>query len=197
MVAAAVIGGAVVGGVSSSMSASKAAKAQRAATDASVAENARQFDLVRQDTAPVRALGNQAVGTLSRLNSGDLSAFYADPGYQFARDQGIQAVQRQATAQGRSISGAEDKALIRYGTGIANQNYGSFYDRLLQSAGLGNTGIGASASAGANAAANIGAAYANSANARSSVYMQNGANINNAVQGAAGNLLLMKYLGTG
>jgi hypothetical protein len=197
MVAAAVIGGAVVGAGASTISSNKASKASRQAADATVAENRRQFDLVRQDTAPARELGVGAVGELKRLQGGDLSGFHADPGYQFARDEGLQSVQRNAIAQGRSISGSEDKALTRYGTGVANQQYGAFVDRLLQQAGLGNTGIGASAAAGANATTNIGNAYTNAGNARANAYLTAGQGINNAVQGGTSNFLLMKYLGSG
>lgn len=194
MVAAAVIGGAVVGAGASTVSANKQAKSAKSAADATVAENARQFDLVRQDTAGVRNLGEGAVGQLSKLQGGDLSAFYADPGYQFARDEGLKAAHGVAIAGGRSISGAEDKALTRYGTGVANQQYGAFVDRLLQQAGLGNTGIGASAAAGANAAGNIGSAYMNAGAMRGNAYANQAAGINNSVQGGISNMLLSKYL---
>lgn len=194
MVAAAVIGGAVVGAGASTISSNKAAGASKKASDQTVAEQQRQFDLVRSDTAGLRGLSDQSVASLSKLQSGDMSGSYKDPGYQFALDQGTQTAQRAAVAQGRSMSGAEDKALARYGTGLASQQYGSYVDRLLQSAGLGNTGIGASANAGANAANNIGNAYMNAGNARAGAYLTAGQGINNAVQGGISNVLLQKYL---
>lgn len=197
MVAAAVIGGAVIGAGASTISSNKAAGASKKAADQSVAEQQRQFDLVRSDTAALRGLSDQSVGALSKLQSGDASGFYKDPGYQFSFDQGQQAVQRAAIAQGRSISGAEDKALVRYGTGVANQQYGSYVDRLLQSAGLGNTGIGASANAGANAANSISNAYLGAGQARAGAYLTAGQGINNAAQGGISNLLLQKYLSGG
>ena len=78
---------------------------------------------------------------------------------------------------------------------MADQQYSAFYDRLLQQAGLGNTGIGASAAAGANAANNIGAAAINAGNARASTYMNTAANVNNSVQAGMENYLLRRYLG--
>lgn len=194
MVAAAVIGGAVIGAGASTISSNKAAGASKRASDQAVTEQQRQYDTTRADTANLRALSDTSVAALSKLQTGDMSGFYKDPGYQFSLDQGAQTAQRAATAQGRSMSGAEDKALVRYGTGVAEQQYGNYVDRLLQSAGLGNTGIGASASAGANAANNIGNAYLSAGNARAGAYLTAGQGINNAVQGGISNILLQKYL---
>jgi len=127
----------------------------------------------------------------------DMSAFFTSPDYQFNLDQGQQAIDRSAAARGGLLSGGAEKAGIRYASGLASGQYGSFVDRLLQQAGLGSTGIGASAAAGANATANIGNANLNKGNAQASAYLQNGQNINNALNGTTSNLLLMKYLGTG
>lgn len=195
-VGGAVLVGAVGSAVIGEKSAGKAAGAAKAGTDATVGENQRQFDLVRSDTANLRGLSDQSVGMLSKLNAGDSSAFHQDPGYQFALEQGQRSIDNSAAARGGLLSGGAVKAGARFATGLADQQYGSFYDRLLQSAGLGNTGIGASASAGASAAGNIGAAYTNGAAMRGSAYLQGGQAVNGAVQGGVSNLLLSRYLGT-
>lgn len=57
-------------------------------------------------------------------------SFQQTPGYQFARDQGMQAIQRSAAAKGRMGSGNVLTELSKFGTGLASQEYGSQMDRL-------------------------------------------------------------------
>lgn len=64
-------------------------------------------------------------------------SFQSTPGYQFARDQGIQALDRSAAARGMLGSGRQSKDLERFGTGLADQTYGSAFQRMLQAAGFG------------------------------------------------------------
>lgn len=64
---AAILGGAVVGGLAGTMSASKAAKAQRQAADMSVAEQRRQFDTALSIQRPAIQTGNRARTALERL----------------------------------------------------------------------------------------------------------------------------------
>lgn len=66
-VAVAIGGSAVIGAVASSKASNKAAGAAQQSSDASIAENARQFDLVRSDTSQARALGSGAIEKLGRL----------------------------------------------------------------------------------------------------------------------------------
>lgn len=177
-----------------------AANATSDAERRSIAEQQRQFDLVRSDTAPQRALGAAAVNRLGELSgyggkAPDLSSFYADPGRNFAISEGQQAIDRSAAARGGLLSGAAVKQGIRYATGQADQQYSAFYDRLLQQAGLGNTGIGASAAAGANAANNISSTAMNAGNTRASIYGNNAANISNALNTGVENTILRRYLG--
>lgn len=191
---AAIVGSAVIGGVAANQAASKSAGATKAATNATIDAQERQFQQTRADTAHLRDLSQQSVGTLGRLQSGDLSAFYASPDYRFNLAEGQGAIDRSAAARGGLLSGAAVKAGQQYASGLASREYGSFVDRLMQSAGLGNTGIGASAAAGANAANNISNAYMTGGLARGNAYAMAGQGINNAVQGGVSNLLLMRYL---
>ena len=188
----------VVGSVVGSRQANNATDA---AARQSIEEQRRQFDLVRADTAPQRELGAAAVGRLGALSGyggkpPDFSSFYADPGRNFAISEGQNAIDRSAAARGGLLSGGAVKEGVRYATGMADQQYSAFYDRLLQQAGLGNTGIGASAAAGSNAANNISATAMNAGNARASTYMNNAANVNNALQTGYENVLLRRYLGS-
>lgn len=187
-------GASIIGG-------NQARGATDAAARAALAENARQFDLVRGDTAPVRALGNAAVGTLADLqgfnDSGtpNLSRFYTSPDYQFRLDQGQQAIDRSAAARGGLLSGAAVKEGIRFNSGTAAAEYGSFVDRLMQQAGLGSNGTAQSAAAGANSASNSANINMNAGNSRASSYIDTAANINNSLQAGYGNYMLRRYLG--
>lgn len=66
-VAAAVVGGAVIGGATSIYAANKSAGAAKDATGATVAENARQYDQTRADFAPYRDVGRGALGSLADI----------------------------------------------------------------------------------------------------------------------------------
>jgi hypothetical protein len=63
--------------------------------------------------------------------------FQQDPGYQFQLQQGMNAIQGGAAAQGGLLSGGTLKALQKYGTGLANQSYNEAYNRYLQGQNLG------------------------------------------------------------
>lgn len=52
------------------------------------------------------------------------------PGYQFAFDQGKQALERSQVAKGFGGSGNVLAELMRYGTGMAQQDYGARVDQL-------------------------------------------------------------------
>ena len=64
-------------------------------------------------------------------------AFQVSPGYQFALEQGLKGIRRGLSATGLRGSGAEQKELLRYGQGLAAQEYGDWQDQLRQLAGLG------------------------------------------------------------
>ena len=149
MVAAAVVGGAVVGGVASNMAAGKQADAAGKAADQS-AEAAAQM---RADLTPYNDLGKQAINPLWAAmgyqpgangamavnpNSPLQTQFAFDPknlentpGYQFTLQQGLKGTNNALAAQGLGLSGAQAKGLSQYTTGLANQTYGDQYNRAL------------------------------------------------------------------
>lgn len=73
-------------------------------------------------------------------NATATGAFQAGPGYQFAMDQGTQAALRGASAGGMLNSGNTLTALTQFGQGLANQEYGSWLDRL---SGMSSQGLSA------------------------------------------------------
>lgn len=183
----------------------KAGDAVKAGTKEGIAESRRQFDLVRADTAPQRALGAGAVDRIARwygMNTGegggpgapDSSGFFTSPEYSFNVAEGQKAIDRSAAARLGLLSGAAVKEGERYASGLASRESAAYLDRLFTAAGLGSTGIAASASAGANSANNIAQLAQNAGNSRASIYMNNAANINNSIQQAGSNYLLRRYL---
>lgn len=149
MVAAAVVGGAVVGGVASNMAAGKQANAAGKAADQS-AEAAAQM---RADLAPYNSLGQQAINplwsamgynvddqgnvaqnpnaTLQQKFQFDPANLENTPGYQFTLQQGLRSTNNALAAQGLGLSGAQARGLSQYTTGLANQTYGDQYNRAL------------------------------------------------------------------
>lgn len=192
----------------------KEAGAAEDAANSTIGENAREFNLARQDTLGQRTIGANAIAQLSKLEgygagqvdpttgvvtgapagTPDASAFTASPGYQFSLDQGEKAINNSLVAQGRGLSGAAVKAGTTYAQGLASQNYNDYVSQLMQQAGLGTQGINTSAAAGTAAASNDSNAFALEGNARESAYGNAAAGVNNAIQGSTSNYLLSQYL---
>lgn len=103
----------VAGGLAYEGSRQAGKSAQRGA-DAATAESARQFDLVRSDTAGQRAIGNSALDTLSSLYgwAAPSQAQYSDEGRQlFGSQGGIPTVDAQRYANDPAYRYAWDKTL--------------------------------------------------------------------------------------
>ena len=202
------VAGAVIGAYAADSAGKKSARASQQATDATVAEQARQYDQTRADFAPGRELGNSAIldiqklfgrtqnqdGTWSPQGAPNMNVFFKSPDYQFNLDQGQQAIDRSLVARGRGLSGAGVKAGARFAQGLASNEFGNFYNRLASQAGLGQAATGATASAGANAANSISQAYMANGQNRASAYTMGAQGVNNAAQGALGNYMLSRYL---
>ena len=88
------------------------------------------------------------------------------PGYQFTKQQGLQAVENGLSSRGLGgLSGSLGKGIARFVTGLADQTYNTQLQNLM---GLVNTGSGAASQTGTfgtNAAANAGSALVGGANA--------------------------------
>lgn len=203
--AAAVSAGATI---YASSKASKAAKnATNAQTQAAADANKLQWDMYQQqrtDQAPWREVGQGALGQLAQLYNipyknadgtagaqraeGDrFGGFFESPDYQFRMDQGVNALDRSASARGAMGSGGALKAITRYGQGLASSEYGNWYNRLAGLAGVGQAATNQTGQAGQN--------YANQANqnllaagdARASGY-QNQSQIQTGMIGGLANL---------
>lgn len=192
-VAGAIVGSAVIGGVSSN----KAAKTQAQAAQQSTEAQERMFERQVELQEPWRQAGMTALNKLVPLATEytpfGMQQFQQDPGYAFRLSEGLKALERGAAARGGLISGAALKAAQRYGQEMGSQEYTNAFNRYqaerqaqlnpLQSlAGVGQTSAnmltGAAGQFGQNVASNLQAGAA----ARASGYV----GAANALTGALG-----------
>lgn len=204
VVAGSSILGSVISADAAGNAADTAAQASGRASDASIGEQRRQYDLSRADYAPYLAAGTGAVNRLRTgvAADGEFGAATpfdfrydqnTDPGYGFRFDQGMRGVNASMAAKGMGRSGAGIKGATEFGQGMGSQEYNNafnryvtgfnantgernqLYNRLAGVAGTGQNAVGSVTAQGANMANNIGNAYMTSA-----------ANTGNAAMAAAG-----------
>lgn len=112
------------------------------------------------------APGAQAYGDAVGANGADGYArartnFQVDPGYNFARDQGLQALQRTHAAAGNLSSGNADIDTLKFSQGLADQSYGNYVTRLAPYLSLAGSGATTAATGQANAATGLASGLAN------------------------------------
>ena len=220
----AIVGGTALVGSSiySSNKAKSAAKAGAASADRAAQVQWDMYDQSRQDYAPWRLGGQEAFYTLADLSgirrpvtinndtglveewsdpiaarASAMQQFYTDPGYEFQMNEGIKALDRSAASRGLARSGAQEKAITRYGQGVAEQSFGNYVNRLANLAGVGQTATNSLASLGANTATNVGNANMAAGAARASGYNAQAGVVNNLVNQGVGlwGLNQMGYFG--
>lgn len=170
-----VAGAVVVSSAIGSSAAKSAASTQSAAADRAAELQNEQFQQTRQDYAPYREAGYNALANLQRTAGNVPGAFkfgagdyQADPGYAFRLSEGQKALDRQAAARGGLISGGALKAAQRYGQEMGSQEFQNAYNRAFTGygtevarenqlynrqaalAGIGQTATGQVAQAGQN-----------------------------------------------
>jgi hypothetical protein len=163
--------GAAVAVVGAASAANQQRQAKKAAGQAGAGAQA-GFDQYEEYNRPFYNAGTSALSRLERLNAGDFSDFTASPDYQFALQQGQEGLNRAAASRGALNSGGQDVDLLKFGQGLASQNYGQYYSRLADLAGMGQQsaqGIGGQA---VNAQNTIGQANAGATQAGANAWGQ-------------------------
>lgn len=161
-------GGSIISGFLSSKSQKSAAKAQVAGNiqaaqlqaesqrDA-IEEQRRQYDISRGDlleereyqragALPYREAGQESLGQLRGLFSGDVdptAAIEATPGYQFQVEQGRKSLESSAAARGGLLSGRALQESQQIGQGLAQGGYRNYLSDLFKMAGYGPQVAGA------------------------------------------------------
>lgn len=143
------VGSQILSGLMGSSAAGRAADAQLAASQAAIAENARQYNQTRTDNLPYLQTGQAGTARLRQLlgldpqytasDSGSLvrpfaaSDLNADPVYQSGLDFGLKtgtgAINARALANGSYDSGATLKELTRYGNDYGSTKANDSYNR--------------------------------------------------------------------
>jgi hypothetical protein len=89
------------------------------------------YDPYSQATSGAAGMQANALGLGgAEGNKAATEAFRAGPGYQFALDQGLQALNRNAASRGMLASGNNTQDILRFSQGLANQEYGNWLNRL-------------------------------------------------------------------
>lgn len=144
--------------------ASKAARAQGKAADASIAEQRRQYDQTRADQAPWLAAGTNA---LAKLND-PMKSFQASPDYNFVRGEGQRDIGNSFAARGGAASGNALRSLTQYNQNLAQGQFGNWWNQQAGLAGVGQNAANSIGQFGANAANNNSNALLNAGDARAS-----------------------------
>lgn len=217
--------GSIINGIIGSGAASKAANAGvQGAQAAQTLEQQNQTNALNTQAGvsntttaaeqPYQQLGQNATSALEsqlgNFKAPTLAQAQQTPGYQFALQQGTQAIDENAAANGTLMSGNTGTALQQFGQGLATTSYQQDYNNalstyqanvnpLLQASNLGlqSTGqVGAFGQQAANTTANIDLTGAqqqaqqinNAAAARASGYLGSAAATEGAISGAFGDV---------
>lgn len=206
-VAVAIAGAAVVGAGATIYSAQQSANAASESADrtarATSSTNALQWEMYQQgrdDQEPWRKAGTDALARLQETPDFSFTSedydFFADPSYQFRKEQSLNALDQSAASRGRVLSGAQDKAITDYAGNLASQEYGNAFNRAqstyntnnntdLAIAGLGNNTTNQGVNAGSSVANEVTSNTMNSTNAINALSMNNADNQSAAAAGIA------------
>jgi hypothetical protein len=112
--------------------ANRAGKMQSEAADRAAELQNQQFQQTREDLAPYRTAGVNALGKLESMADYTMfgpEQFSRDPGYGFRLSEGQKQLDRQAAIRGGQISGSALKAAQRFGQEMGSQEYSNAFNR--------------------------------------------------------------------
>jgi hypothetical protein len=186
---AALIGGALsaAGGIGSAV---LSGGAQKSAANTAANTQLSMYNQTRNDLQPYAQAGQNAFSALSNLmgqggtaaSQNMLAGLQQYPGYQFAMDQGVQALDRSAASKGLLLSGGQLKDITAYGQGLATQNFNNYFNQQYQLASLGENAAAQTGQLGASAASQAGGYQQAAGNATANTYT----NAFNSLTGANG-----------
>lgn len=144
--------------------ADQAMDAETAAYQQAIEEQRRQYDQNRQDMMPWLTAGQGALGNLQNPQA----SFAASPGYEWARNEGQRGIGNSFAARGGAASGNALRALSEFNTGLAQQDYGNWWNQQAGLAGVGQTAAGQLGNQGMYSSNQIGQSLANQGISRGS-----------------------------
>lgn len=146
----------------------------------------------REDLAPFRQTGLRALAGLEDPTLGISGEdIRNNPAYQFRLGEGMKATNMGFGAGGNYASGARQKELLRYGQGLASQEYDNAYNRefnrLSQMAGIGSGSNAQLVNSAGNYGQQVGSNLIGSANAQAASVLAPASNLSNLLgQGIMG-----------
>ncbi len=126
-----------------------------------------------------------------------MQQFHTSPGYQFQLDQGLRAVDAGAAAQGFGRSGAVLKAEQAFGSGLADQSFKDYYNRLFDLSKLGESAASGQASASQATGTGIAQTDLSEGSAQTSIYGNLGKGIADTTNNYMNNRLYQERYGLG
>lgn len=195
-VGTAILGGAAVSAAANIYGASKASSAIQGSANQAAQTQMQMFNTTNRYLSPYRQAGQTDLGTLQSelpfLTSPikmDQAALEQTPGYQFARTQGLKAVQNSAAARGLGASGAALKGAATFATGLADQTYqtqfnlenvnrSNAYNRLAGLVDLGQKSATGTGAAALSTGLGVGVSQMAAGNAQAAGYNSLGAGAN-------------------
>jgi hypothetical protein len=212
MVAAAVIGAAVVAGGATVYAGNKAAGATTSASNAAISEQQQALQQQATLSQPYRDLGTNNIQTYQNLLTGangpngaatpGSAAAGANieqtlqtmPGYQATLDTGIEAAKRSSAASGLNLSGNQVAGVQQFGSQLADSTYQQQLANLLQPIQLGQAAAAGQAANIGTSASNIGQIGINQGNNIANIDANEIAGITRAGSGAANQLITYNTL---
>lgn len=160
----------------------QAAQAATTASNASLAEQKRQFDLSRADQMPWLTAGTGALNSYASLlgqngtaaQTTAMGQFQTSPDYAFRQGEQARALTARNSALGIQDSGAAQKAAMQYSGNLAAGEFNNYANRLAGLAGVGQTAATNNAQLGSNYANAVTGINQNRAQALGSSYINRG-----------------------
>jgi hypothetical protein len=213
-VATAVIGAAVVGAGATAYASSQSSNAIKSSTNASIAAQQTAQQQQQALNAPYAAIGTGTPGANGQPGTGGAIQQYqnllglgpqgtagieaslaATPGYQFAKDQGIQATTNAATLTNPGgISGNTLTALDTFSTGLADSTYQNAVGNAQNATTIGQNAAAGTGSGILQTGANVGAALSGAGNTIAGIDANEAAGISKAAQGGLTNYTTLNTL---
>lgn len=113
--------------------AGRATDAQVNAANAATGLQRDMFDRINAQQGPYREAGYAALGDLMGLRNFDptptAASVMAEPGYEFARSEGIRGIENSAAARGGALSGNTLRRMAGFNNDLATQRYGEAWNR--------------------------------------------------------------------
>lgn len=209
-------GASYLGGQAQASAMESASSESAAASNYAARLQNQQFQQTRKDQEPWRLAGERALQVIQQTPDFEFTAEnfnqFKDPAYDFRMQEGVNALDRSAAARGRLLSGAQDRAVTRYGSDLASQEFGNAFNRALTTrnvnlakqqslAGIGQSATNIVSQAGQQTAANIGNIMTQNAQTQGNLAVAGGnamantyGNIAQSVNQGVGNYLLYSML---